>query len=84
MKDPKPLRVDGPCPITEYILIVVHYNLSHKYILHTSIIFIYFRLCWVFVAGHGLSLVVLQSMGSRHAGFGSYGTWASVVEAQGL
>ena len=59
-------------------------------------LFIYFWLCWVFVAAHGLSLVVasggysllrcvgfslqwlllLQSTGSRHAGFSSCGTWA--------
>ena len=56
----------------------------------------FFWLCWVFVAVHGLSLVVksrgysslwcmgfslqwlllLQSTGSRHAGFSSCGTWA--------
>ena len=59
-------------------------------------LFIYFWLCWVFVAAHELSLVaasrgysllwcsgfpllwllLLQSMGSRHVGFSSCGTWA--------
>ena len=59
-------------------------------------LFIYFWLCCVFVAAHGLSLIaasggysslwcaglslwwllLLWSMGSRHAGFGSCGTWA--------
>ena len=62
-------------------------------------LFIYFWLCWVFVAAHRLSLVVasggysllwcmgfslqwlllLQGTGSRHVGFGSRGTRASVV-----
>ena len=59
-------------------------------------LFIYFWLRWVFIAVHGLSLVVaagatlflrcagfslrwlllLQSMGSRHIGFSTFGTWA--------
>ena len=59
-------------------------------------LFIYFWLCWVFIAAHGLSVVVasrgysslqcvgfslwwlllLQSMGSRRAGFNSCGTQA--------
>ena len=58
--------------------------------------FIYFWLCWLFVAACGLSLVavsggysslqctgfslqwflLLRSMGCRHAGFSSCGTWA--------
>ena len=58
--------------------------------------FIYFWLCWVFLAARGLSLVatsgvytslrctgfslwwllLLQSTGSRRAGFSSCGTWA--------
>ena len=49
---------------------------------------IYFWLLWVFVAARGLSLVeastgfslqwllLLQSTGSRHAGFSSCGVWA--------
>ena len=60
------------------------------------IFYIYFWLCWVFVAARGLSLVVvsggdsslwcagfslrwlllLRSMGSRHAGFSSCGVQA--------
>ena len=59
-------------------------------------LFIYFWLCWVFVAARRLSLVVasrgysslrcvgfslrwlllLRSMGSRHMGFSSCGSWA--------
>ena len=46
-------------------------------------LFIYFWLCWVFVAARGLSLVVvsggyslLQCTGSRCAGFSSCGLWA--------
>ena len=59
-------------------------------------LFIYFWLCWVFVAACGLSLVaasggyfslpcagfslqwllLLWSMGSRHVGFSSCGSWA--------
>ena len=96
MKDFKPVRVDGTCPITEYIWIVVHHNLSRKYILHTFIIFIYFWLCWVFVAGHGLSLVVVRwatlccSIRASHCSDFSccraraLGTWASVLMTCGL
>ena len=62
-------------------------------------LFIYFWLCWVFVAARGLSLVavsrgysslqcagfslrwllLLQSAGSRHAGFSSCGTWTQLL-----
>ena len=64
--------------------------------IYKFILFIYFWLCWVFIAVCGLSLVVvsggysslqyvgssvlwlllLQSMGSKHVGFSSCGTWA--------
>ena len=66
------------------------------FLINLFILFIYFWLCWVFVAAHGLSLVVasggysslrcagfslrwlllLQSTGSRCAGFSSCGAWA--------
>ena len=54
-------------------------------------LFIYFWLRWVFVVVRRLSLVVasggyslLQSTGSRHAGFSSCGARASVVVAHRL
>ena len=55
----------------------------YYFLINLSVLFIYFWLCWVFVAVHGLSLVVargghssLWSTGSRCAG--------SVVVARGL
>ena len=49
--------------------------------------FIYFLLCWVFVAARGLSLdvasrglLLLQSAGSRAHGFNSCGTQAKLLQ----
>ena len=66
--------------------------------IHLFILFIYFWLHWVFIAVHGLSLVVVSGrslccsasashcggLGSRHLGFSSCGTQPSVVVACGL
>ena len=68
----------------------------YYFLINLFILFIYFWLCWVFVAACRHSLVVasggysslqcvgfslqwlllLWSMGSRHAGFSSCGSWA--------
>ena len=47
------------------------------------ILFIYFWLCWVFIAVRGLSLVV-ASGGFSCSRARALGTWASVVVARGL
>ena len=60
------------------------------------VLFIYFWLCWVFIATHGLSLVVesgaysslvvrglLTAVASR-CGARALGAWASVVVVRGL
>ena len=77
------------------------YTLSKNYLCsyflkNLFILFIYFWLCWVFIAAHRRSLaaasrsysslrctgfslhclLLLQSMGYRHAGFSSCGVWA--------
>ena len=67
------------------------------FLINLFILFIYFWLLWVFIAVHGLSLVVVSGrtlccgasaycggLGSRHLGFSSCGTQASVVVARGL
>ena len=85
-------RHEGPlwgwkCSAPIDILVVIWY--------YSLFLFLFFWLCWVFVAVHGLSLVaasggyfslccagllrwllLLRSMGSRHAGFSSCGSWA--------
>ena len=60
-------------------------------LLWSIILFVYFWLCWVFVAVHGLSLVVesggcssLGYAGCFCCGAGVLGAWASVVVALGL
>ena len=82
-----------------------HFGLDSTTFLKIKFIylFIYFWLCWVFVAARRLSLVavsrgysslwctgfslrwlLLRSTGSRHVGFSSCSTRASVVAARGL
>ena len=78
---------------TERIGIISYLNVY--FIFSNLFIYFYFWLHWVFVAAHGLSLVLasggyswlqcvglslwwlllLQSTGSRRAGFGSCGMW---------
>ena len=88
--DLKPVK-----PATRCSLIVTCHSLIGFLKIYIYI-FIYFWLHWVFIAVHGLSLVVasggyswlrcagfslqwlllLWSIGSRHAGFSSCGMWA--------
>ena len=69
------------------------YNISHSYIFLNKFIylFVYFWLCWVFVAARGLSLVVTSGgeWASHCGGFSCHraqalGAWASVVVARSL
>ena len=70
---------------------------TQKYLLcRASFLFIYFWLCWVFVAAHGPSLVAASRgysscgvQASHCGGFSCFGVWAlgvraSVVAAHGL
>ena len=87
MKDSKPLRVDGSCPITEYILIVVHHNRSHKYILTHYYLYFFLAVlglrCWTWTFSScgevGLSLRDFSCCRAW-----ALGTQASVVTACGL
>ena len=94
------LHVCGEClgNGNRWVCVVTVFQSFFFFLINLFILFIYFWLLWVFIAVHGLSLVVVSGrtlccgasashcggLGSRHLGFSSCGTQASVVVARGL